>query len=95
LDELPQDLLLGDPGPGDMFDDRVYKRGALLLHALRLALGDDRFFRVLREWVARHRHANASTEDLMALVSEIGDDDLSGLFAAWLHVRSLPALPSR
>jgi aminopeptidase N len=95
LDELPQDLLLGDPGPGDMFDDRVYKRGALLLHALRLALGDDRFFRVLREWVARHRHANASTEDLMALVSEIGDDDLSGLFAVWLHVRSLPALPSR
>ncbi len=36
-----QDLLLEDPGPDLMFDDRVYKRGALLLHALRLTLGDD------------------------------------------------------
>ena len=44
LDDLPQDLLLGDPGPDDMFDDRVYKRGALLLHALRLTIGDDTFF---------------------------------------------------
>ncbi len=35
----PQDLLLADPGPRDMFDDRVYKRGALTLHALRRAVG--------------------------------------------------------
>ena len=40
-DELPQDLLLGDPGPDDMFDDRVYKRGALLLHTLRRTVGDE------------------------------------------------------
>ena len=33
--DSPQDLLLSDPGPRDMFDDRVYKRGALTLHALR------------------------------------------------------------
>ena len=32
LAESPQDLLLADPGPRDMFDDRVYKRGALTLH---------------------------------------------------------------
>jgi aminopeptidase N len=96
LDGLPQDLLLGDPGPEDMFDDRVYKRGALLLHALRLTLGDEKFFRLLREWVARHRHANASTDDLLALVDEIaGGDDLSGLFTEWLHELSLPALPAR
>ena len=35
LADSPQDLLLSDPGPRDMFDDRVYKRGALTLHALR------------------------------------------------------------
>ncbi len=35
LVDSPQDLLLADPGPRDMFDDRVYKRGALTLHALR------------------------------------------------------------
>ena len=36
LSGLEQDLVLADPGPELMFDDRVYKRGALTLHALRL-----------------------------------------------------------
>ena len=44
LAALPQDLVLGDPGPDLMFDDRLYKRGALLLHALRVTVGDDCFF---------------------------------------------------
>ena len=39
LAAAPQDLSLADPGADEMFDDRVYKRGALLLHALR---ADDR-----------------------------------------------------
>jgi aminopeptidase N len=93
LDDLPQDLVLGDPGPDEMFDDRVYKRGALLLHALRLTIGDEAFVRLLREWVARHQHANASTEDLVELANEIAGEDLSGLFAAWLHEKRLPELP--
>ena len=38
-----------------MFDDRVYKRGALTLHALRLTVGDDAFFALLKDWVAEHR----------------------------------------
>ena len=48
LDELDQDLVLADPGPELMFDDRVYKRGALTLHTLRLTVGDDAFFDLLR-----------------------------------------------
>ena len=35
---------LTDPGRPNTFDDWVYKRGALTLHALRAALGDDAFF---------------------------------------------------
>ena len=59
--DLPQDLLLGDPGPADMFDDRVYKRGALLLHALRLTVGDDAFFALLRAWVEQHTYGSVTT----------------------------------
>ena len=43
LRNAPQNLLLADPGPKDMFDDRVYKRGALTLHALRNVIGDAEF----------------------------------------------------
>ena len=34
--------LVGDPGPELMFDDRVYKRGALALHALRVGAATSR-----------------------------------------------------
>jgi aminopeptidase N len=44
-----------------MFDERVYKRGALVLHALRGRIGDERFFALLRDWTARHRHATVTT----------------------------------
>ena len=93
LGELPQDLLLGDPGPDEMFDDRVYKRGALLLHAVRLTIGDDRFFELLRAWVARHQHGSASTDDLRALIREISGEDLGELFESWLYHADLPPLP--
>src|SRR5207342_3552339 len=39
----PADLVIADPGLARMFDERVYKRGALALHALRRRIGDERF----------------------------------------------------
>ncbi len=88
-----QDLLVGDPGPQRMFDDRVYQRGALTLHVLRGRLGDEGFFDLLREWAADHRHGTVSTGDFVALASRHAGTDLAGLFDAWLHRAALPDLP--
>ena len=93
LSRLPEDLLIGDPGASGMFDDRLYKRGALTLHALRLLVGDDAFFGVLREWTRRHRHATATTADFIALVSELTGRPLGTFFETWLHHPELPPLP--
>ena len=93
LADLPQDLLLGDPGPDLMFDDRVYKRGALLLHALRLTVGDDTFFALLRTWVERYRYGSVTTVMFEALAAEVVDEPVADLFDAWLRHRRLPALP--
>lgn len=93
LSGLDQDFLLGDPGPDLMFDDRVYKRGGLLLHALRLSVGDDRFFEVLRVWADRHAHGSVVTEDFVRLAVELCGVSVAGLFDAWLQDVSLPALP--
>ena len=49
---LAQDLVLADPGPELMFDDRVYKRGALTLYALRRRMGESAFAALLREWAS-------------------------------------------
>ncbi len=91
---LDQDLLLGDPGAADMFDDRVYKRGALLLHSLRLTVGDATFFALLRTWTERHADGSVETADFVALAEELAGTSLEGLFNAWLYDVALPALPA-
>ena len=95
LASLPQDLLVGDPGPALMFDDRVYKRGALTLHALRLTVGDAAFFATLRDWTDTHRHGVASTQDFVDCASRHTDTSLHALFRAWLEEAPLPLLPVR
>ena len=60
LAALPRDIVIGDPGPDLMFDDRVYKRGALTLHALRLVMGDADFFANASATWSSHRPSSRS-----------------------------------
>ncbi len=89
--ELPRDLILGDPGPDKLFDDRVYKRGALTLHALRTTIGDDQFFGLLQEWTSKYRYATVSTADFTDLATRFGCNH--DFWAPWLDSKTLPALP--
>ncbi|HEU4423589.1 MAG TPA: M1 family metallopeptidase [Pilimelia sp.] len=91
---MPQDLRVADPGVRRMFDDRVYERGALTLHALRLELGDPAFFALLREWTATHRDGTVTTAQFEALAGSHAAWPLDTLFHAWLHEPRLPPLPS-
>jgi aminopeptidase N len=83
----------GDPGADNMFSDSVYLRGALTLHAVRLTVGDDTFFRILRQWTSRFKYSNVSTADFERLVGEVSGQDLSKLFRAWLYETAVPPLP--
>jgi aminopeptidase N len=94
LSELDQDLVLGDPGPELMFDDRLYKRGALTLHALRLTIGDDAFFDLLNDWVAEHTGGSVTTEGFRDFAAGQTGADLDELFDAWLTRTELPDLPA-
>lgn len=92
---LPQDLVVGDPGAADMFDDRVYKRGALALHELRGVVGDDAFFGLLRRWTTTHRHRTVSSSDFESMAATVSDAPLDPLFGRWLRRSELPPFPAR
>ncbi len=83
-------ILIGDPGPDRLFSEVVYAGGALLLHELRLRMGDDAFFRLLREWAARHEHDAATTDEFIALAEEIAAADLDEFFDDWLYTPWTP-----
>ena len=86
-------LIVGDPGATNLFAGPVYDRGAMFLHALRLTIGDDAFFTVLRRWAGRSLHEPASTPQLVALAEEVSHQQLDALVEAWLYTAGKPALP--
>jgi len=84
-------LTIGDPGPDSLFDFAVYGRGALTLHALRTEVGDDDFFRILRQWVRSQEGGNVTTDEFVALAERVSGKALSGLFDVWLFTAEKPA----
>jgi aminopeptidase N len=97
LASLPQDFALADVRPEQLADDRIGQRGALLVHALRVAVGDVPFFDLLQRWAAQHAHGAVTTDDFRRLAGAHGraDASLDALLDAWLHEPALPPLPSR
>lgn len=94
LSGLAQDLVISDPGPELMFDDRLYKRGAITLHMLRLQLGDAAFFELLRTWTSQNRHGSVTTDGFVSLAAHFGEvGDVLELFRRWLDEAALPSLP--
>ena len=87
-----QDLRIADPGADRMFDDRVYKRGALALHAVRCAVGDEQFFDLVRSWVADHHDSVVTTDDFRAHLAAAAPG-LEDVLAPWIDETSLPPLP--
>ncbi|MEU7061504.1 M1 family metallopeptidase [Streptomyces sp. NPDC046197] len=94
LSSLPEDLRLSDPGRKRMFDDRLYERGGLVLHAVRCALGDEAFFRMLRSWAGVHRGGTVTTGTFTAHAARFAGRPLDDLFAAWVEETALPPLPT-
>ena len=99
LQAQPEDLVLADPGPERMFDDRVYKRGALTVVALRRLLGDAAFGEAVRDWVARHAFATVDSTGLRAHLhgwaprAGVTVGDVDAVLDAWTLRPELPAFP--
>jgi aminopeptidase N len=90
----PADLRISDPGVARMFDERVYKGGALTLHALRHEIGDVRFFALVKAWATEHRHSTVTTGQFVSMAEQYAGRSLTEFFAAWLDSSRLPPLPS-
>ena len=52
----------GNPPAGSLFNTSVYQRGGLTLHALRLRVGDEAFYRILQTYVSRYAYRNGLIE---------------------------------
>ncbi|MEU2061039.1 M1 family metallopeptidase [Streptomyces sp. NPDC013455] len=81
----------GDPGSGArIFGTPVYARGAMALHALRRAVGDRDFLRILRAWATGHRAGHGTTAEFVRLAERTSGKRLGGLLHTWLYTEGKP-----
>lgn len=92
----PENIVVGDPGPQLMFDDRIYKRGALALYALRCHLGPETLTTLLRDWVAEHSGGTVDTDMFLEHVDRYRTTAVqspSQVLTPWLFREHLPSFP--
>jgi len=82
------------PSAAHISDSPVYERGAMVLHKVREAVGDEVFYDILRGWAAGRRHGNADTDDFTAYVEKKApDEDFSEIWEDWLYGEGRPGSP--
>jgi aminopeptidase N len=86
-------VAIGAPGKAQIFDQAVYMRGAMTLHALRVTVGDDAFFKILKTWAQEKQDGNATTAEFIALAKRVSGQDLDQLFNDWLYGDVRPPRP--
>lgn len=76
---------LDEPPEGRLLAWDAYNRGALLVHALRLEMGDEAFFSGLRAYFERYGGGTATQEEFQAVMEEAAGFSLDEFFAGWLE----------
>lgn len=84
----------GEPPADGLFNLGVYYWGALCLHALRLEVGDDAFFEILKTYHEQYEGGNARTADFIAVAEKVSGKELSTFFDSWLYSEDLAPIPA-
>lgn len=104
MDELFADWAALDPElrsqygpPADYHADafassNVYYIPAVMWNELRKQIGDEEFWRLVREWPASNENENADYDDITSWWSEQTGEDLAGFFETWLLSDTTPEL---
>jgi aminopeptidase N len=73
-----------------LFDNYAYPGGGSVLHMLRKQLGDELFFKSLKNYLTTNAHQPVSTEDLRIAVEEASGQSMDWFFDEWLYKMGHP-----
>jgi len=83
---------LGYPNPDDALNANTYPKAAWVLHMLRAELGDEVFFRGVRNYYGSHRGSTARTADFRESMEKTSHRELAWFFEQWLDRPDCPEL---
>ena len=79
----------------EVYSGDIYMKGACLMHSLRFILGDEVFFRILKEFVtdSAYTYQNlVTTDDFINLVKKYSEEDCSAYIKNLLYTTNLPKI---
>ena len=85
-------LVRRGPDPSDPVVLLAYQKGAWMVHMIRRQLGDDLFWRAMREWISEYGLRNVRTADLAASIRKSTGRDLDWLFEQFAYGEGHPRL---
>ncbi|KJL33119.1 M1 family metallopeptidase [Microbacterium oxydans] len=78
-----------------LYDYQTYTRGAQFWEALKISIGDDAFFALIKEWQTRFAGQSRTGADLKALAEELSGRDITALWNDWILEPGKPAWPDK
>jgi len=63
----------------------IYLKGSWVLHMMRGVMGDETFFKMMREYFDRYKYKNVTTQDFQKLAEEIYGQPLDWFFDEWVY----------
>jgi aminopeptidase N len=78
--------------PLDLFDRHLYEKGGLVLHALRVELGDALFWKGVNVYLTAHARGVVETRDLQRAMETVSGRSLGRFFEQWVYKPGHPEL---
>ena len=76
--------------PNEVFSNRIYGKGACVLHMLRFILGDELFWKAMNHYVHKFAYRNVETNDFKVAIEEATGYNLYWFFDEWVYKPGYP-----
>jgi aminopeptidase N len=81
--------------PVDLFDNTLYKKGALVVHMLRETVGEQMFWKTVNLYLNQYQYKSVETADLQRLFEQTTGQRLDWFFDQWVYKAGYPELRVR
>jgi aminopeptidase N len=79
---------LNDQSPA--YRSIIFYKGAYVYHMLRSAIGDDKFFSLVKNFYGTYKNQSAGLEDFEALTNKTAGSSMRGFFSLWVDSTGIP-----
>jgi tetratricopeptide (TPR) repeat protein len=74
------------------YNSVLKSKGAYVLHMLRWVMGDENFFKALKEYIYNFGYKEATIQDFKQICEKITSQDLTYFFSQWIDQNGVPDL---